>query len=205
MKEEYKVVRNLIDAPLTNFLYEYFLLKRRVSNTFSEHPILSKYSAYVNNNEGDTQVKNAFSLYGDPAFEVLMCLAIDVMKEETQEDLIPTYSYARIYNHGDELKPHIDRRHCEYSTTVNLYSDIDWPIYMNETPINLSSGDMCIYKGNEVVHYRLPFEGNVCAQVFLHYVSLSKSNNRDREKYLWEGRPHAGLPKIYAWEAQDKT
>jgi len=202
MKEEYKVVRNFIDAPLTNFLYEYFLLRKKVSNTFSEHPILSKYSAYVSNNEGDAQVKNAYALYGDPAFDVLMCLALDVMRKETQKDLIPTYSYARIYNHGDELKPHVDREHCEYSTTINLYSDIDWPIYMNKTPIHLSSGDMCIYKGNEVVHYRLPFEGTVCAQVFLHYVSLSK--DQDKEKFIWEGRPHAGLPKIYVWESQNK-
>ena len=39
------------------------------------------------------------------------------MQKETGLQLIPTYSYARIYKKGDILKRHKDRPSCEISTT----------------------------------------------------------------------------------------
>jgi hypothetical protein len=35
--------------------------------------------------------------------------------------------------------------------------------------VTLKPGDMLIYSGCELEHWREPFEGNVCGQVFLHY------------------------------------
>ena len=57
---------------------------------------------------------------------------LPVMKEKTGMDLIPTYSYARVYQHGAELKRHKDRPSCEISTTLNLGGD-PWPIFIDPT------------------------------------------------------------------------
>ena len=59
---------------------------------------------------------------------------------------------------------------------------------MDGKKVSLSPGDACIYKGLEVDHGRLPFEGDYCIQVFCHYVHThldqiddnAKSPNRKR-------------------------
>ena len=62
---------------------------------------------------------------------------------------------------------------------------------MKGIKINLKPGDMLIYDGCELEHWREPFKGKVCAQVFLHYnINCNKSNKFD-------GRPMLGLPLEY--------
>ena len=57
--------------------------------------------------------------------------------------------------------------------------------------MKLNPGDMLIYKGNELEHWREPFEGDHCAQVFLHYNNVE---TQGAEENLFDGRPHLGLP-----------
>ena len=64
---------------------------------------------------------------------------------------------------------------------------------MKGVKVNLKTGDMLIYKGTQLEHWREPFNGNECAQVFLHYNDI-KSTPTDQN--LYDGRPHLGLP---AW------
>ena len=81
-----------------------------------------------------------------------------------------TYSYARFYTRGNSLLKHTDRRSCEYSITLNLLSTHDWDIFVNDIPVNLKQGDALLYAGSDLAHYRNVFEGDLCAQVFFHYV-----------------------------------
>ena len=82
------------------------------------------------------------------------------------------YSYSRLYKNGDILKKHTDRFACEISTTLNLGGDM-WPIFLKKDDrtlqVNLDKGDMLVYKGCELEHWRNSFEGQNCGQVFLHY------------------------------------
>ena len=48
---------------------------------------------------------------------------------------------------------------------------------------------MLIYQGDKFKHWRKPFKGTACGQVFLHYNDASDLTNR------FDGRPHLGLPK----------
>ena len=52
---------------------------------------------------------------------------------------------------------------------------------------------MLIYSGCELEHWREPFEGDFCVQVFLHYnhVNGKFSNNN-----LFDKRPMLGIPKL---------
>ncbi len=50
---------------------------------------------------------------------------------------------------------------------------------------------MLVYKGCQLEHWRDKFEGELCSQVFLHYNNKKTKNSK---KYLFDGRPHLGLP-----------
>ena len=113
-----------------------------------------------------------FSFYGDPLMESLLLNKREKMQELTGLELLPTYSYYRMYTYLADLKKHSDRPSCEISVSVNITSSgEDWPIYMNGNAISLNAGDAVIYLGQEIEHWREEFNGDHCAQVFLHYVN----------------------------------
>jgi hypothetical protein len=146
----------------------------------------------------DEQVPNTYSHYADLVMETLLLGLIPRMEKETGFKVYPTYSYARIYKNGDVLHRHSDRFSCEISTTLNLGGD-PWPIYLEPSGkkdmaglrIDLQPGDMLIYRGCDLEHWRETFEGQNCGQVFLHYNS---QNSKDAEKNKFDGRPMVGLP-----------
>ena len=134
------------------------------------------------------------------------------MEKNTGLKLNPTYSYTRLYKKGDILKRHKDRFSCEISTTLNLGGD-NWPIFLEPKKnigttkdgfltatnnkgkkVNLNPGDMLIYKGNIVEHWREAFTGNDCVQTFLHYNNVLTKNS---DKNIFDGRPHIGLPDYF--------
>jgi hypothetical protein len=131
--------------------------------------------------------------------ETLLLKLQPLMEKTTELKLIPNYSYARIYKKGDVLKRHKDRFSCEISTTLNLGGD-PWPIYLEPSEkeglkgikVNLNSGDMLVYKGNLLEHWREPFNGEDCAQVFLHYTN---ENTPGAKENIFDKRLHLGLPK----------
>jgi hypothetical protein len=45
-----------------------------------------------------------YSIYADHVMETLLMKMLPIMKERTGLDLIPTYSYARVYEKGAILK-----------------------------------------------------------------------------------------------------
>ena len=209
--KKYQVIKNVISYELANFIYNYFLLKRDAvrfmyeNNIHSEDPILGTWS--------DEQIPNTFSCYGDFVMETLIMKVLPKMKKETGLDLIPTYTYARAYKKGDCLHRHKDRPSCEISTTINLGGD-PWPIFIDGTGadnviderknivkpnapagtrVDLDVGDMLIYRGCELEHWREPFEGDSCGQVFLHYNDI---NGPYGSQCLFDGRPKLGVPKL---------
>ena len=209
--KKYQVIKNVISYELANFIYNYFLLKRDAvrymyeNNIHSEDPILGTWL--------DDQIPNTFSCYGDFVMETLIMKVLPKMKKETGLDLIPTYTYARAYKKGDCLHRHKDRPSCEISTTINLGGD-PWPIFIDGTGadnviderknivkpnapagtrVDLDIGDMLIYRGCELEHWREPFEGDSCGQVFLHYNDI---NGPYGSQCLFDGRPKLGVPKL---------
>ena len=199
MIDNYKIVREAISKELAQFVYEYFLMKREVARKFYDDRYISPYNLDWGM-WNDTQVPETYSHYSDIAMETLLKGLKPLMEDETGLKLYETYSYARIYKTGDVLKRHKDRYSCEVSTTLNLGGD-NWPIYLEPSgkegkegnKISLGQGDMLIYKGCEVEHWRESFNGVNCAQVFLHY---NDASDEKAEENRYDGRPFLGLP---AW------
>jgi hypothetical protein len=113
------------------------------------------------------------------------------------------------------LEKHTDRFSCEISTTVclgynyvNALPDYNWGMYLGTTPtiveevssinnigkmISQQPGDIIIYRGCEVEHWRDPFvagTGSWQVQAFLHYI------NKDGPyypEYAYDKRPGLGF------------
>jgi len=207
-KKGYLVIKETIPKHLATFLTGYFLLKRRVVKTFLStrwiSPFATEWGSWT-----DKQVSNTFANYADIAMENLLQMTRPLMERKTGLKLVPTYSYARIYKKGDILRRHKDREACEISTTIFL-GGIPWPIFIEPNPkkgketvhgylcsntkglkVLLHPGDMLIYKGCELEHWREAFTGEYCVQVFLHYNRQGKNDNE------FDGRPFLGLPKTF--------
>ena len=206
---KYQVIKKAVNYDLANFIFNYFLLKRDAVAWMYQNNITHDTGMY--GTWSDSQIPNTYSHYADPVMETLLMKVLPVMQQETGLNLIPTYSYARLYKNGDELKRHKDRPSCEISTTINLGGD-PWPIFIDSTgtdnvidelknihkpnapkgtKVLLEVGDMLVYTGCDLEHWREPFDGNICGQVFLHYNHVdgpfAENNKFDR-------RPLLGLP-----------
>ena len=59
------------------------------------------------------------------------------------------------------------------------------------TKVNLKPGDMLLYRGVDLEHWREPFKGKLCGQVFFHYNGPFKTKN------MFDGRSVLGLPQDY--------
>lgn len=127
--------------------------------------------------QGDTQVPGAPSAHGDAVMDGLMEELRPAVEASTGLRLWPTYSYARLYRHGDELKPHRDRPACEISMSLNLGQnppDQPWALHIQGPEGSgtalLMPGDVLLYRGIDLIHWREPYQGERLAQIFLHYV-----------------------------------
>jgi len=125
--------------------------------------------------------------YGDPLMESILLKKKSLIEKKVGKDLLPTYAFWRMYTKYADLKKHTDRESCEISATVNVGSDKPWPIYMGNETVILQPGDAVLYLGCEIEHWREEFEGDWCAQFFLHYVDKDGKNYeyfRDKRNYF---------------------
>jgi len=212
-KKKYIIIKKAISEEMADFIYKYFLLKRRVAQTLFDTRFISPFTEYFGV-WTDQQVPNTYSHYGDIVMETLLVKVHPIMQKLTGLKLTPNYSYARIYKKGDILKRHKDRFSCEISTTLNLGGD-PWPIYLDPTgadnvineaqnlvkpnapkgiKVDLQPGDMLVYRGNLLEHWRDAFQGENCGQVFLHYNNEATEGSKEN---LFDRRPHLGLPSWF--------
>jgi|TARA_R110002012_G_scaffold67377_1_gene175666 hypothetical protein len=202
-KNKYLVIKNAISSELADFCYQYFLNKRAVARHLFDDKYISQYTDYFGI-WNDVMIPETYSHYGDIAMDTLLQKVKPVVEKETKIKLIETYSYARIYKKGDELFRHKDRSSCEISTTMHLGGD-KWSIFLEPSgeegkkgiEIKLNAGDMLIYSACDLEHWREPFTGKDCGQVFLHY---NDSSNPKAKFNKFDGRPMIGLPGFYSSE-----
>jgi len=214
LENGYLIIRECIPNWLANMMYKMTLKKAdRLSEKLST-PFFKYYQKKLDGHIGDdfkhhmgnqlNSMEDCFNFYGDEFCDTLLEELLEDMEKYTNKKLVCTYSYLRLYQLGNFLPEHIDRDSCEFSITMclgyNTSNIIDnsnycWPIVLRKKDKNicveLKPGDMLIYKGIELSHYRDKFLGNNHAQLFLHYNDI---NNIKLNKF--DGRRNLGLPKI---------
>ena len=209
-KNKYQVIKKAISKELADFCYQYFLNKREVAKHLFEVNYISPYTDYFGV-WNDSQIPDTYSHYADIVMETLLQKVKPIMEEKSGIKLSETYSYARIYKKGDILERHKDRYSCEISTTMHLGGD-EWSIYLEPDASlgevkdgeyipsdskgveKLKAGDMLMYRGCELEHWRDAFEGTDCGQVFLHY---NDASSKDADKNKFDSRPMVGLPPYF--------
>lgn len=202
-ENDYVVIEKFLKPEMAALLYEYAKNKSRreaIKEAFHPQWYQKGYDGWFD----DPQAPGSYSLYGDPLMDGLLEMSNQFVSNTIQKQLISTYSYWRLYITNNVLEKHKDRPSCQYSTTLCLGYDIsnledkdyNWPIYIKskngkENRVDLKPGDMVIYKGCEVEHWRDAYKGLNHAQVFLHY------NEKDGEYNIKnDGRTFLGLPSI---------
>ena len=201
-KNKYTIIKQAISKDLAAFIRNYFCMQKRVYDTCKQARYFSPFENILGQyEEPDGQIPNTYSQYGNIAMETLLLKCQPIMEKATGLKLDPNYTYARIYKKGDELKRHKDRFSCEISTTMNLGGD-DWPIYLEPSEeigkkgrkVNLKPGDMLVYRGCDLEHWRNKFKGTECVQVFLHY---NNSKTPGAKENIFDNRKHVGLPSWF--------
>jgi hypothetical protein len=204
IEHKYVIVKGFLDKNLSNLFYNYCITKVKAID-FKYQYSKNAYDIDWDGNWKDLQAHGAYSNYGDPLMETLLLLSTNTIESYTGLKLVPNYSYWRLYQLGHELEKHTDRPSCEISMTLCLGYNVDnvekkynWPMYvfdpiLNEAiPAYLEPGDMIIYRGCEIEHWREKFQGLNQAQVFLHY------NDSSKENFIqFDGRPILAVPKMY--------
>jgi len=209
--KKYQVIRQALPIELANFIFNYMLVQRDAVDFMMKHNTVVSNHPLLGTRTEDKQIPGAYSKYADWVMETLLMYMIPLMKAKTGMDLIPTYSYTRLYEKGNVLHRHKDRPSCEVSTTLHLGGD-EWPIFLDPTGgdfvidelkeihkpgapkgvrIDLKQGDMLIYAGHDLEHWREPFTGTICSQVFLHY---NHADGPYAKTNLLDGRALVGLP-----------
>jgi hypothetical protein len=146
---------------------------------------------------GDIQAPHSYAFYGDSLMDTILANSLESLSKIVGINLLPTVSYVRLYGKNDELKIHQDKPHCEISATLALGvpgGEKISPIYFsasenkeNPTEINLNPGDLCVYRGCDLWHWREEFTQKWYLQAFLHYVNADgphTDNLYDRRRYL---------------------
>jgi len=207
-ENNYVVIKKFLDENLSGFLYNYCINKAKATD-FKYTYDFENYNTDWDGTFGDTQISQSFSCYADVIMETLLQLSLNNMEKYVDLKLIPNYSYWRLYEHNDILEKHVDRNSCEISVTIclgynvenvdkKIYSNYNWPMFIkdkngNEYPVSMEPGDMIIYRGCELEHWRTNFKGLNHAQVFLHYSDVNSTNSQ-----FLDGRPMLGISQKFA-------
>lgn len=180
-EDGYTVVRECIDSGSAALIRDYALLLRSQPGYYNREPITSSLDRYA-----------------DVMAESLLMDLQPQIEQSTGRDLFPSYSWLRIYYPGSALPKHIDRKSCEVSAslTIGFDADNDWPLWVHskgrDIAVALAPGDLLVYDGSDVPHWRETFTGRYWIQVFLHYVD----QRGEQTAFRFDGRPAIGAPKV---------
>jgi len=157
--KKYLIFKNFLNDEIRTLLLNYCKITHRNNK--------DQFSTSTDVTEGDS------CFYADPIMESLLIQKGIEIEKKLGVELLPTYSFWRMYTKYSCLRKHSDRPSCEYSLSVFIGGDQthEWPFIADGNKININPGDAIFYKGCEVEHWREEFLGDYQAQLFLHYVN----------------------------------
>lgn len=198
-KDNYVLIKNILSKDVVKLAHNYIMRKKKLYDFLIDKKITSPVTNYNYWGNSDPHIPEAYySSYGDVLIDTLLEDLKPKIEKETGLELIENHTFTRIYKTGNELTRHIDRASCEISGTLNLGGD-NWPIFLDPTgsknkegiSINLNPGDILLYRGADLEHWREPFSGKFCVQSFFHY---HDKNGEFKDKPKYDDRKMLGIP-----------
>lgn len=156
-----------------NFLVIRNFISKKEANNLSQ-----EFLNAIKNNAGiaDWLCPSSPAIYNFIPYVRLLIKKISEIESIVEEEILPTYTYGRIYRTNDFLPRHEDHERCEISLTLNLQTiGKPWDIWIKtpdnkEVNVELNVGDAMLYLGCNAEHWRDHFKGEICVQAFMHYV-----------------------------------
>jgi hypothetical protein len=173
----YLAIKALIEPSLARVMYKTLLLQQWRGQCFR-----------------DNHIPTAASVSNEAVTDALLLDLLPRIEEISACRLVPTYSYARVYFHGDTMIRHQDRRSCEISVSIHLgkHGGDSCLWFAPNVKIEMEGGDGAVYLGCETEHWRERFTGVTMGQIFLHYVV---AGGRFAE-YAFDGQPNRFPPSM---------
>ncbi len=174
------MIRGAVPAASMAVMHDYALMQRQHEGFYNSEP-----------------VTRSLDRYADVMAESLLLDLQARIETVTGRELYPSYSWLRIYYPGSDLPKHIDRKSCEVSASITIGFDAShqWPLWVEsngrDIAVELDPGDLLVYDGSDVPHWREAFTGRYWIQVFLHYVD----RHGEQTAYRFDGRPAIGAPR----------
>ena len=218
----YLVVREFFDETTVLLMQTYWDLKWQLLNfnDFEKSKVQHSQKKGVLLGVKDNDVGYSYNFYSDQLMESIELCYGQKTCHLLQADLLPSYTFTRIYEKGSPLIPHQDRPSCEVSATCPVLISDDRPSQIcisnykwweiTEKPIKFSieeikqkgdysevhlyPGDALFYKGCERYHWRDPIESDYMIQFFMHFVQT----NGDKKDWVFDKRPFMGFPSEYS-------
>ncbi|WP_347260566.1 hypothetical protein [Rudaea sp.] len=149
-----------------------------LANVFANYAILQAADPDYYTMDTHTRILSSASRsrYADALGECLLLRLQPKIEAVVGEPLHPTYSYLRIYGKGSILDGHVDRRESEIAASMALacVADAPWLLRLQARDkthaLDLAPGDLVVYEGIQLPHWREVFQGEFCIQVIFSYV-----------------------------------
>lgn len=175
---------------MNDFQSQGYLFVPSLIDTTAYDAFLVKLAELGKGKRDTKQVPGAAGFYKEPLFERLLEHLLPAIEAHTGLALHKTYSYARRYELGNELKRHLDREACEVTASLALgYEGEIWPLWVEDRQgkprsFLLRPGDALIFRGAELFHWREMNRYGPSTQVFLHYVDRNGPHAAYRDDAL---------------------
>ena len=196
MKEGYVILRDFIPKDIINMALDAWK-RMELDPDMSQH--LELEELIIDKKAPEDSFYKSNGMWCSPMGVALHRWLWEALKDVIDLNLQETYSYTRKYQRGAYLKAHADRPSCEVSATICLDYKTDdnrpWPIWVDNskdwinTPneiwentqavpirqrknakrIDLEVGDVLMYQGPNVAHWREYLLGNESYHMFLHF------------------------------------
>jgi hypothetical protein len=161
-----------------------------------------KASTKVKVRRGNDPLSGIHREYADPLMETLLSQYLPIVEQATGLALWPTLSFSYHYVNGNVLQPHKDRECCEIVAGLCIGADEKykhtnkpWPLQIKGVnTIDLNYGDMLIFKGHTMEHWRDVFTGEWFVSAIFGYVDQNGPyayQKFDQRKAL--GHKHIGM------------
>ncbi len=187
-KHNYIIINNVLSQEICQLLANY-----------------ANFKASIKPNVKKDKLHNVHREYGDCIMDMLLQQFTPLIEQETGMALWPTLSFYYTYKNGHQLAKHKDRSSCQIVAGLCIGADKkfhenhgSWSLILNidgkDEAINLDFGDLVIFKGSEIEHWRESFTGVWFVSAIFAYVDKNGPfafQKFDQRKLL--GLPHIGM------------
>ena len=195
----YCIIKNSISKDLINYLK----INGKVLNPLLGNEPDSATEGINSVLEFQDKDKNSVGYYCPHFGDALLMFFLPLYEKILDKDLSPSYSFYRRYFKGNVLTPHTDRPSCQYSITLFLDNSHNekWDFYLkdklgNKVKVEQDYGDLILYKGEEVPHWRDPLTTDGHSDhIFLHWVD---PNDPKYSPHILDKRESLGMRKRIA-------